>query len=268
MSRLLDVVLDEASHIYSDSKNRRYDSATTIIGNYKEKFDPYKIQADGGTLIGNYVLKHGGTEQEWLDKWDENKNRACIKGSAFHKIKEDLANNADFLKHDLKLHPVQFFNTQVDRNPGIDYSQLPNGCYQELTLFNRRFMLAGQADKVVIEDGWVDIDDYKTNGKFEILSYKPKGGNYRMMKYPLNALMDCHIGHYTMQLSLYGWMLEQFGLKVRRLRVLHYQILDVDEQKILNGETVEHIEPTIYPITYKPELVERMVKDYVTNIRK
>lgn len=268
MRKILDVVLEEENHIYRDSNDNRYDSVTTILGHFKEKFDPYRIMPDGGTLIGNYALKHGGTEQEWLDAWSNNKDRACIKGSAFHKIKEDLTNNAAFFKHNLTDFPVQSFWSQTDRNPGIDYSQLADGAYTELTLFNRRHMIAGQADRVIKDGNFVDIDDYKTNGKFDTVSFKPSRGSYKMMKYPVNNIMDCHLGHYTLQLSCYGWMLEQFGLKVRNLRVLHYQILDADEQKILNGESVEHIEPSVYLLEYKKVEAERMIMNFVNTIRK
>ena len=41
-----------------------------------------------------------------------------------------------------------------------------------------------------------------------------------MMKAPLDHLMDCELYHYTMQLSLYGWMLEKkTGKKVRTFRI-------------------------------------------------
>ena len=266
MDRLIDVTLDEATHIYSDSRNHRYDSVTTIIGNYKEKFDPYKIMPDGGTLIGNYVIKHGETEQYWLDKWEENKNHACTRGTAWHKIKESVHNNLIQIERP-KLFSVQDINHELDRNPGVDYSKLPDGSYRELTLFNRRFMIAGQADHVIKEGLYIDIDDDKTNGKFETVSFKPPRGVHRMMKNPLQKFMDCHLYHYTIQLSTYAWMLKQFGLIPRQLRLLHYQILPEHEEKVLAGEQVD-IEPTLYYVKYEEAAVEAMIKHYTTFIRK
>jgi hypothetical protein len=149
----------------------------------------------------------------------------------------------------------------------MDYSKLPNGSYRELTLFNRRYMIAGQADNVTIEDGFVDIDDDKTNGEFNTLSFKPPRGNYKMLKTPLNKLMDCHLGHYTVQLSTYAWMLEQFGLKPRRLRLLHWTILPEHEEMIEAGKEV-NIEPSQYIVNYERDTIEAMVKYYTNVIRR
>lgn len=269
MRKILDVTLNEEDHTYSDSNKLRYNSVSEIISNYKEPFDPYKRMADGGTLIGNYVIKHGHDEQYWLDEWTGTKNDACKRGTAFHKLREDTHNRAHGIALQLRpnIHIVRDFNHETDRNPGLDYSKLPNGSYRELTLFNRRYMIAGQADNVIFEDGFVDIEDDKTNGRFDTVSFKPPRGSYKMMKRPLHHLMDCHKGHYTTQLSTYAWMLEQFGLKIRNLRVLHWLILPDDEEKIMRGEEVK-IEPSLYNITYEKEAVEAMIKHYTQSIRK
>lgn len=267
-NKLLDVTLEEANHIYTDQFDNRYDSVTTIIGKYKEPFDAHKIMKNGKTLLENYVDKNGFTPEYWLDQWERKKNHACERGTAFHKLKEDATIHENLFKHDFKRYPYQDFEKEIDLRPGIDYSQLPDGSYSELTIFNRRLMIAGQVDLVVKEGNYVDIDDYKTNGKFETKSFSPPRSNkYKMMQFPVQSLMDCHLGHYTLQLSLYAWMLSLFGLKIRRLRVLHYTILEEDERKIYAGENLDHLEPEIYPIEYKPKLVEKMVQHYRTKVR-
>lgn len=129
-------------------------------------------------------------------------------------------------------------------------------------------MIAGQADKVVIEDGWFDIIDYKTNGEFNMVSFKPPRGSHKMMYRPLHKLMDCHLGHYTAQLSTYAWMLKQFGLKPRKLSLLHTQILPEHEERILAGIDIPDLEPTLYDVNYEEEIVIAMVKDFVNNVRR
>lgn len=270
MRKILDVTLDEATHIYTDANKYRYDSVTTILNNYKEKFDPYKKMADGGTLVGNYAIKNahtGKSEADWIAEWDNTRDTACTRGTKFHKLKEAITYNSLFIPHEEKSYGVKKVEEETDRNPGLDYSQLPDGVYPELTLFNRRHMIAGQADKVIKDGLWIDIDDYKTNGKFDIVSFKPPRGSFKMMKPPLSQFMDCHLYHYTMQLSTYGWMLERFGLKVRQLRLLHYQILPDDEKKLMDGEHVE-IEPTTYIVKYEKAAVEAMIRHYTSVIRK
>lgn len=261
--RTLDVLLDKTTHTYTDSRGHRYDSVTTIISSFKEKFDPYKITKNGKTLIANYVEKHGETEEFWLAKWNKNRDDACERGTAFHQIKEDLVKYAGFLHFEANRYRVQDLESIIDRNPYINYAELPDGAYPELTIFNRRYMVSGQADLVTIDQGYVDIDDYKTNGRFDTKSFQFKG-KHKMMYSPLNKFQDCHLSHYTLQLSTYAWMLEQFGLKPRRLRLLHYLLLEEDAQKVLRGEPVEHLEPTEYLLTYEKSSVEKMIKHFRT----
>lgn len=261
---LLDVVLREEDHVYLDSQKRVYDSVTTIIGNYKEKFDPYKIMKNGKPLIVNYVAKNGGTLNYWLDKWDENRQHKALRGSIFHNLKEENSNNSSGIYKERKFLPVRSFREEIEKKPEIDYSQLPSGIYNEIAVFHRMLRISGTIDKLIIyDDRTFDIDDYKTNGNFETKSFYSRG-KYKKMFFPLNGLMDCHLGHYTMQLSLYAWILKQYGLTPRRLRLLHFQITDEMEKNMLNNVDVEKIEYTIYGVNYEEKLVARMLKDYRT----
>lgn len=47
---------------------------------------------------------------------------------------------------------------------------------------------------------------HNTNKKLNFESYKDNNGHV-MMKYPLNKLMDCNMIHYTLQLSMYSYMM-------------------------------------------------------------
>lgn len=266
---LLDVRLREEGHVYLDSKNKTYMSGTTIVSNYKEKFDPYKIMKDGGTLIGNYVKKNGESEEYWLKEWERKKNSACFDGTMFHKFQEDKVNYSKFLDHDFKKYPVKNFEKIVNANPDLSYKTLPDGAYMELTIFNRKFMIAGQADKVIKDGDYVDIDDYKTNSSFSKLSYQnPRTKKFKMMNYPCNKLMDCHLGHYTLQLNLYAWMLSQFGLKPRNLRLLYYNLTEIDRENLRNGRDISYLEPEIISVEVNLSLAEAVVRNNNTTFRK
>jgi len=41
------------------------------------------------------------------------------------------------------------------------------------------------------------------------------------MKSPIGHLMDCNYIHYELQMSMYAWMLEQFGFTVRNIAFHH-----------------------------------------------
>ncbi len=109
-------------------------------------------------------------------------------------------------------------------------------------MWNEEFRIAGQADKVIIED-YIDIDDYKTSKKIDTVSFKHYENGYVMMKSPVYNLMDCNFFHYTLQLSIYGWMLSKVLNKpVRNLRIYHtiteqyiaVPYLEKEVEKLLN----------------------------------
>ncbi len=74
------------------------------------------------------------------------------------------------------------------------------------------------------------------------------------MKYPLNDLMDSNYYHYLMQLSTYGYMIEQLNPDkyIKELKLVH-----IDR----NGKQ------TIYPLEYKKDDVERMIHHYAKSLK-
>ena len=251
------VILEPITHTYKDETGRLYTPVSHIISDYKEKFDPYKVMPNGGTLISNYVAKHGHTETYWLDLWEEKKNRACEKGTAFHNLKELAINGRGIVRvgqEELNVHNIDYV-WRVNSMEGV-FGKLPPGVYTELCLWNYKAKIAGTADVVTIyPDKTFDIDDHKTNGKFEIEGFRGK-----TMKYPFNKLPDCNLGHYTVQLSLYAWMLEQHGLKCRALRLHHYTIPEDQVDNIILNGIMPNITPVIYTVDYVKQDIETLIK--------
>ena len=71
------------------------------------------------------------------------------------------------------------------------------------------------------------------------------------MKYPLNNLMDCNFIHYSLQLSLYAYLLQQINpnYNIKGLKLVH---IDHDGQ--------QHE----YECEYLKNDVERMLKHFAT----
>jgi hypothetical protein len=67
-----------------------------------------------------------------------------------------------------------------------------------------------------------DVEDYKTNKKLRQYGYQYPDGTYRMMLGPLKHLHDCELTHYTLQLSIYQYMLEWMGFAPGRRRIIHF----------------------------------------------
>jgi len=233
----------EDGHIYRDETGKQYTSVTTVIGKYKQPFDTeywllYKAiqrivinkygegffnkskkQAGGYEFIIPYFLPKiqtpnllQNTIEEIREEWRIKKEEACAKGTSFHKKKEDETNSV-LICPATGLIPIPIGNRSFEKPK--------DGIYAEHVVWNEEYGIAGQADKDTIENGYVDIDDYKTSKVIEEKSFYHYIRGHTMMKEPVNNLMDCNLSHYTLQLSTYGWMLEQKGLKVRRLRIYH-----------------------------------------------
>lgn len=66
------------------------------------------------------------------------------------------------------------------------------------------------ADIVIKNGNEVIIGDWKTNKEIKTKGYFDKKTNkVQCMKYPLNKIPDVNYYHYTLQMSIYMWLLQQ-----------------------------------------------------------
>ena len=94
------------------------------------------------------------------------------------------------------------------------------------------------------------IVTHNTNGKIDKDSYFDQSTKKRqMMKFPLENLPDCNFYHYSLQLSLYAYMLQQINPKfrIKKLMIVHFDH---------NGGETE------YEVEYLKEDVARMLLHY------
>ena len=75
-----------------------------------------------------------------------------------------------------------------------------------------------------------------------------------MMKYPLNNLMDCNYIHYSLQLSLYAYLLQQINpeFNIKSLKLIH-----------IDHDNKQHE----YECEYLKDDVERMLKHYKKKLK-
>ena len=83
------IKFDEASHTYTHKDtDEKFISVTTLLGKYKQPFD-----RDGHSMR---VAKREGVSQEMvLEMWEQEKHRACKRGTDIHKLLEDYINFGD-----------------------------------------------------------------------------------------------------------------------------------------------------------------------------
>lgn len=265
----------EEDHKYTGRTGKNYVSTTTIVGKYKEDFDEEywalykaieKIVTDkAGTeyfqkekkKIGGFefVIDHflpkiqtngllENTINEILNKWAEKRTKSQKDGTKYHKEREDKDNEAGVCEvSGLKIIPFE------DR----DLNNLVDGAYTEHVLWNEEHCIAGQADKTYLDYKYIDVDDYKTCEEIPTESFKHPKRGYKMMKHPVDNLMDCKLMHYTLQLSIYAWMLEQKCREQNRPR-------EVRRLRLYHSKKDKYIE-----VPYLKNEVEKLLKHYKQN---
>lgn len=223
-------------------------SVSTLIGYYHEKFDEQKHSK-------RIAEKRKISQEEVLKEWEDKKVKSQIKGTLYHKKKEDeVLNKAGVFRHKEENGYKQAF----------DITELKPGVYPELIVYHPEYNVVGTADLVIIyNDNTFDLFDHKTNAKLEFTGfpvYNPKSFKREPKKMfsPLQHLDDCNGIHYTIQLSSYAFMLEEAGYECRSL-TLHHVIFDEDEQDILVIN---------YPLNYLKKEVKNMFQHFKSKHNK
>lgn len=276
------VKFQEDIHQYTNSQEEVYLSATSLIHKYVAEFDSdywsmYKAIEE---LDPNFkknkkvylalktteyllsILPYNITKESVLEgqksilkQWDEKNLKSRVKGTAFHKGKENLILNSNSITFENATHKVQDYKVMFEDKPLTElkdvnyFDSLPDGYYSELLLFHHGYKIAGTADIVIIRSDdkgnrFVIVDDYKTN-----IEIKTEN-RYQQMKYPVNHLPDCNYFHYNLQTSLYGYLLECMGFKV-----IHTRITWIDSS----------LNEIPYVFDYKRKDVINMLEHYTNN---
>lgn len=273
---------DEAhSYTHLDTGNK-YISVTTLIGKYKPEFkteywatykaikdiidDPgnwrpwwgYKKQAGGWENVVAHFNRElgrvGFSENQlfeievkktyYIDLWEKQKDDACELGSEIHTELEQAAYHCQQIKHE----EVNYDVSEKDILDIQDFNS--NGVYPELLIYNDTFGVAGQADKVFKQGLFVDIHDYKTCKEITQEPFMEE-----TLLSPFTHIPNANYWIYEIQLSMYGWMLEQMGYKVRNL-YMHWIYGDDKESKVRDKVKTFELE-------YKPEIVLEMMEHHM-----
>jgi hypothetical protein len=246
------IFYNDEKHIYYNQDREIYDSPSKILRKYKQPFNTKEVAE-------SYAKKHGETPEYWISKW-KNKNETAIdRGHNIHNTKEVESNEAGIEKIGGAVRRVQ----NADLITITDLLQLPDGVYNEFNIWNHGRKIAGRPDKIVLETinskRYASIYDFKTNGSIDKISYQYKNGNYKMLLGPVSHIMDSNWNHYSIQLSIYQWILEAAGFIPANRELIHIQ------------HPVEFIVGTIqppdtpYPVPYMKSEVLNILEDYNKN---
>lgn len=244
------IYFKEDTHQYFTEKGTPLASVSKLLGMVKQPFDKeywLKKKAD----------ERGITPEELEKEWDHKRDIAIERGNKYHWEYEKKLNA------EKTSYPTQYDSKDKNIKYSYDLFNLSPGVYPELIIYNKKHRLAGTSDIVEIyADNTFDIRDHKTNKELKFESYKkydPVFGSkfHVMMQHPVSHLMDCNGMHYSIQLSVYAYMLEQFGYKCNSL-TLHHVIFDE------NDEPVNIVD---YPLNYLKKEAQTLLQWYKSNLK-
>lgn len=225
-------------------------SATTFISQFKKPFEADIISQKSSK---NKKSKwYGMTPEAIRSAWKAEAKRATDLGTWYHNCRErDICSFDNMERHGLEVPVIKPIESE-----GAKYSpdqRLKDGIYPEHMVYLKSAGLCGQSDLVEVIDGEVHITDYKTNKEIKIEGFTNWEGITTKLLPPVSHLDDCNLNHYTLQLSLYMYMILKHNPKLKPgvLTIHHVLFETVGEDQYGN------------PITALDENGDPIVKDVV-----
>ena len=225
----MEIQFTAADHKYTtrNDPTKKWLSATGIIGQFKPKFDKQKQAIKSSK---NKKSKwYGMTPENIIAVWDKENKRALTLGSWYHDQREKELLACDTIQRggiDLQIiRPIE--------QDGVKFSpdqSLAPGIYPEHLVYLKSAMICGQADRIEVVNGKVNIYDYKTNKEIKTESYVNWEGKSNKLKAPLSHIDDCNFFHYALQLSLYMYITLKHNHSLEPgVMEIHHILFDVED---------------------------------------
>ena len=196
---------DEPHEYYIDGQ--KMTSATRLIGKFKQEFDSAywsKKKADERNI----------TPEEILAEWKYKSDYSCEKGTLFHEYAENYLNNKIFPYPEDKVKRV-LGNNDVKK----DFDKLKELFHEfyeesygklipiksEVIVGDEELGICGMVDQLFWNNKSEELQiwDWKTNKKIG------RSNRWQQFKEPISHLDVCEFNTYSLQLSLYRYLIEK-----------------------------------------------------------
>lgn len=201
-------------------------SVTSLVSQFKQPFD------DVGTAEKVRFNKkskwYGMSVQEILDAWKSEGKRATDLGTWYHNQREvDVTAHQTLQRAGIDIPIIKpLYDGDIKLAPE---QRLVEGIYPEHFTYLKSAGICGQSDRVEVVRQHVDIIDYKTNKEIKTQGFVGKGGKVQKMLHCLSHLDDCSFNHYTVQLSMYMYMILKHNPNLRPGKMaLHHIVFEED----------------------------------------
>jgi ATP-dependent exoDNAse (exonuclease V) beta subunit len=246
------LIFNHEDHTYVTDEGKYYTSVTKLLSKYKQPFNSKEAAMKASR---NKKGKWYGMDPiHIIDVWEKESARSVDLGNWYHNTREEdllSCNTINYNNIELPIHKCLYDEQLKKIAPD---QKIGDGVYPEFFLYLPSAGIAGQSDRVTVSSGKVDILDYKTNKEIKSQSFKNYEGISQKMLYPLNHLDDCNLNHYTIQLSIYMYII----LKHNPL----YQAGELTIHHIIFEEGFDK-DPYGYPIYLKDDSGNFIVKEVI-----
>jgi hypothetical protein len=225
---------DEENHVYTRN-DEEYTSVTTFIDEFFPGFDAEAVAEKKAYSYGKYSDK---SKEEVLDMWQQKADD----GTRVHEEIEKWLMGLDSSEYTKKTEQaIKFWTNELTENYFIHRIK------PELQVYHDDYKLAGTIDVAFKHNSkgqtakrQVSLIDWKTNkGIYKTAYNDGETGTHAITQ----SIPDSNWHHYSLQLSLYAYILEdQFDQNIYKLNLVHlkqddYEIHDIPYRK----ETVKKL---------------------------
>jgi len=217
--------LDKKTHTYIDEEKTRYLSVSHILDSLEPPFDP------DGLIAIKVAAREGCTVAEIQARWEKIGKDSMARGTEIH---EALQKYIEEGKKSVKWKSViESFNK----------IKFQGSLLAEQILYNKELKIAGTTDLIEVGKNYYNLYDFKTSKTIDF--YNAYG--QQMMLPPVEHLAHCNYNRYSLQLSMYAWMLEQEGKKIGKLGIIW---------------VTPSLKMYVYPCNYLKFEVEKILEKY------
>lgn len=199
------------NHKYISDDETEWMSVTSLISNFKQPFDADKIAEKSSK--SKKSKWYGLTPEEIKAAWKTEADRATSLGTWYHNQRESDICGLENMERQGCTVSV-FKPIEVDGVKHSPNQKISEGVYPEHMVYLKSAGICGQSDLVEVINNKVHITDYKTNKEIKVEGYTNWEGITQKMSAPLSHLDDCHLNHYTLQLSMYMYIILKHNPKL------------------------------------------------------
>jgi len=201
------LIFKPENHSYSSidpNDKTEWVSVTSLISQFKIPFDgPVQAAKSAKNKKSKWF---GMSVEDILNAWANESNRSTTLGTWYHNQREEDLNALDTITRDgVALQIIS--PIIIDGIKQAPSQQLTPGIYPEHFMYLKSAGICGQADRVEVVNGKINIYDYKSNKEIKTQGFKNWEGVVERMLPPLQHLDNCHISYYTLQMSIYMYMI-------------------------------------------------------------